>query len=199
MNNNVRNNNVRTITVNFDPDALPHLAAALGYSARHHGSGTCFQRCAALMLDLTGVQGWKATAPTLVFGVVRAATEEEQRTIPHASTVPFIHAWVEVRWQPQPQDGQPAQATVAVLAPTLIERMDGLRPVERADYYDQNGVGRTWRLEADAFLKVAKRFKLSSAFLHQKARAGKGDVTGALLTAAGVRYRLTEHNSVIPA
>lgn len=156
---------------------LTHLNAAVSYRSAH--GNQCVLRSAALMLDLPGA--------TLVFGVVRAATEAERAADPRASRVPFIHAWVEY-------DGR------LLFAPTLIERMGGeLRPFAIDDYYTVNGVTRTWRLSHDDFMKVARRFKLSAAFRHGKDRAGHRDVSEALLAAAGVRYVLSERNTMLPA
>lgn len=158
-------------------DNLPHLAAALGYSSAS-GGNTCVQRAAALMLDMTGA--------TLVFGVLRAATPEERKRIGNrASPVPFIHAWVEYRGE--------------LFAPTLIETFGDLRALPLDVYYTENGIARTWRLEHKAFMQIARRYRLSSAFRHQSARAGDGEVTDALLRAAGVKYVLSERRTLLPA
>jgi hypothetical protein len=158
-------------------DGLPHLSAAMSYRSTT-GQNTCVQRAAALMLDLTGA--------VLVFGVVRAATPEERAKIgPTASPVPFIHAWVEYRDE--------------VYAPTLIERFGDLRPLPLDLYYSENGVERTWRLEHKAFMLVARRYRLSSAFRHNSDRAGHADVADALLRAAGVKYVLSERRTLLPA
>lgn len=161
----------------LDLDELPHLAAALGYRSST-GANSCVQRAAALMLDLTGA--------TMVFGVVRAATPEEQASIgPKASPVPFIHAWVEYRGK--------------LYAPTLVERFGDLRPFPIDVYYSANGVTRTWKLEHKAFMQIARRYSLSAAFRHQSERAGRGDVTDAILRAAGVKYVLSARRTLLPA
>jgi len=158
---------------------LPHLMAAMTLSAKTPGAGTCFQRAAALMLDLPA-------DAELVFGVLRAAPPEERAKNPNASPVPFIHAWVEFRGQ--------------LLAPSTIERTGGrLRAMPLDEYYDINGITRTWRLESAGFRQVARRFKLAAAFKHGAARAGSGVVVDALLKAAGVRYVLSERRTVLPA
>lgn len=152
----------------------PTLVDALSFG---NGHGTCVQRASALMLDMPGAE--------LVFAIVRAGTPEEQQAGSHISPVPFIHAWVE-------QAGQ-------VYAPTLIERMDGdLRPLPVDVYYRSNGVKRTWRLPRPAFMLVAKRWKLAASFKHRSQRAGRGEVADALLRAAGVRYVLSNRNTILP-
>lgn len=156
---------------------LRHLEAAVRFAARTPGAGTCIQRSAALMLDLRNA--------TLVFGVMRAATPEELEKLPNASPVPFIHAWVEL-------DG-------AVYSPTKISDAGDLRPFTKADYYSANEIRQTWTLSAVAFGAIAKRFGLSAAFRHNRARARSGDVTDALLTAAGVKWKLSERHTILPA
>jgi hypothetical protein len=153
----------------------PHLKAALTYTSVT--GNTCVQRAAALMLDLPGA--------TMVFGVMRAASAEEMGKDPRASPVPFIHAWVEYRG--------------ILLAPTTIERTGGeLRAMPLDDYYRINGITKTWRLGPAAFLMVARRWKLSSAFKHNSSRAGRAEVADALLKAAGVRYRLSDRRTLLP-
>ena len=158
-------------------DTLPHLKAAMVYQTAN-GSNTCVQRAAALMLDLTGA--------TLVFGLMRPATAEERERIGEkASPVPFIHAWVEYRGE--------------LLAPTLIETFGDLRALPVEVYYGANGIKTTWRLEHKAFMQIARRYKLSSAFKHQSARAGDGMVADALLRSAGVKYVLSDRRTILPS
>ena len=153
----------------------PYLAASLRLKSAT--GGTCFHRSAALMLDLRGA--------TLVFGVLRAATPEEQAKTPGASPVPFIHAWVEYRNM--------------LLAPTTLERTGmELKAMPLADYYRVNAITTTWRLDHAAFMQVAKRWNLASALKHNSARAGDGRMVDALLAAAGVRYRLSDRRTVLP-
>jgi hypothetical protein len=157
---------------------LTHLASALTFKSRTGNTGTCVQRAAALMLDLRNA--------TLMFGVVRAATPEELEKNPDASPVPFIHAWVEWRGD--------------VYSPSSIEKFKGeLLPLPKDVYYRANAVSRTWPLEPKAFQAVAKRFGLSAAFRHGKDRAGDGAVTDALLKAAGVKWKLSERRTLLPA
>jgi hypothetical protein len=157
---------------------LTHLSAAMSLSGTVPGTGTCFHRSAALMLDLPA-------DAVMVFGVLRAATPEEIEKMPNASPVPFIHSWVEFRGM--------------LLAPTTMERTGGeLRPMPLEDYYTVNAITRTWRLTSTPFQQVARRFKLSAAFKHGSARAGKGEIIDALLQAAGVRYKLSERRTVLP-
>lgn len=159
-------------------ESLPNLLAAMSLQATTPGAGTCFHRCAALMLDLP-------PDAEMVFGVLRAATAEERAKIPNASPVPFIHAWVEFRGQ--------------LLAPTTIERTGGeLRAMPLESYYQANQIRVTWRLRWPAFNQVARRFRLAAAFKHGSARTGSGEVVDALLKAAGVRYTLSERRTVLP-
>lgn len=154
-----------------------YLQAALNLQSRN-GQNTCVQRAAALMLDLPA-------DATLVFGVVRAASADEQAKDPRASPVPFIHAWVEYAGQ--------------LYAPTLIERFKGeLRPIPIDVYYHTNAVTRTWRLGNAGFMQVARRWKLAASLKHGGARAGRGEVADALLQAAGVRYVLSARNTLLP-
>jgi hypothetical protein len=139
--------------------------------------GTCFVRSAALVLDLPGA--------TLVFGVVKAATPEEIAAFGEGSLEPFIHAWVEYKGE--------------VFAPTLLERLGAVRGFSTKDYYEANGVKRTWRLDHPGFQAIAKRYKLAAAFKHGSDRPGKGEVTEAFLRAAGVKFRISEERAVLPA
>lgn len=154
----------------------PHLNAALAYYAGAEGSN-CVQRSAALMLDMPGA--------TLVFGVMSPATPEDLARDPDSSTVPFIHAWVE-----RGND---------LYAPTLVERMKkNFRPIPVDFYYRVNGITKTWRLTHAQFMPIARRWKLASAFKHGSQRAAKGEVAHALLQAAGVRYVLSDKNTILP-
>lgn len=153
---------------------LPYLNAAVNFTSAH--GNQCVQRSAALMFDIRNA--------TFVFAAMRAATEEEQKIIKDASPVPFIHAWVEVGDQ--------------VLAPTLLERFNfDLQPVPKDIYYQANGVGRTWRLSQDEFMKVAKKIGLASALKHGKDRAGSRVTVDALLKAAKVRWFPSERNTLL--
>jgi hypothetical protein len=156
---------------------LPHLSAALAFRGRG-GSGSCTLRSYALALDLR--------LAVITFGTFRAATDDEAAQIgPRASREPFIHCWVEVGDK--------------VLAPTTIERTGGvLVPMGRESYYDVNGARDIRPVPRDAFEAIARRYRLSAALRHGSARAGSGDIAGALLEAAGVRYRLGEHRALLP-
>lgn len=157
--------------------ALKHLHGSMQFSARN-GKGNCFQRSAALALDLSGSE--------IVFGTLRAANLKEVFEIPGASLEPFIHAWVEWRG--------------FVYAPTTVERANGmLVPFEQQDYYQRNGATNIRRLPRAEFERIARRFRLSAAFRHAKQRAGDGEITTAMLDAAGVRWKLSENRSVMPA
>lgn len=155
--------------------SLDHLSAAVSYTSANGKS--CVQRSAALMLDMP--------KGTLVFGVMRAASMDEQLETPGSSPVPFIHAWVEVGDN--------------VFAPTLLEKTDmRLVPFPKNIYYGSNGISKTWRLDHRTFDVVAKRFTLSAAFRHRKARAGSWEITKALLDAAGVPFIASETGTILP-
>lgn len=160
----------------IDLDNCRHLQAALGYAPNGAAAGTCFQRAAALMLDLPGA--------VLVFGHMPCPTPAQRAQEPRASDEPFIHAWVEFNG--------------ALYAPSLVESI-GLRPISPATYYAANRPVQTWRLSHPAFMQVARRYKLSASIRHGGARAASAAVTAALLDAAGVRYAVSADNGVIPA
>jgi hypothetical protein len=160
---------------------LRHLSAALAYTGRG-GLASCVVRSVALALDLKRA--------VVTFGTLRAASEEEALAIgANASRVPFIHAWVELE----------ARGGI-VLAPTTVERTGGvLVPFARASYYGINGARDIRPVPPREFDRIARRFRLSSALRHGSERLGSGEVAGALLAAAGVRYVLGEHRALLPA
>jgi hypothetical protein len=157
---------------------LRYLQAATALRGTGESGQACIQWAAALALDLR--QG------LLTFGTTRAATPEELVSIPGASPVPFIHAWVEI--------GQ------TLYAPTTLARTDWwLVPFDRDDYYTRNGVTDVHRLARARFEAIVKRWGLAAALKHGAARAGSGQLADALLQAAGVRYVVGEGRGVLPA
>lgn len=157
---------------------LRYLSGAMTFVGKSPGGGACVQRAAALTLDLREA--------LLTFGTfVHPITSPEDAAQPGRHDSPFIHAWVE--WQG------------AVYAPTLMERHGTvLRPIEPADYYRVNNATNIRRTPREAFDKVARRYRLAAAFKHGSARAGSGEITEALLAAAGVRWTLTPDRALIP-
>jgi hypothetical protein len=163
----------------FHPSELRYLSAATDYSGSGPNRQACIQWAAALTLDL------RASRAILTFGTLRPGTPEERFTDPRVSDVPFIHAWVEVGdW---------------MYAPTLLERLGEIRPFPCVDYYRVNEVRDVCRVPRDKFDAIVKRFGLAAALKHRSKRAGSGELADALLQAAGVRYILSEHRSVLPA
>lgn len=163
------------------PIAIPglkHLNSALNYEARVHNTATCIQRSTALAMDLNGSH--------MVFGTFRPGDAEERAKSPEVSTVPFIHAWVEWRgW---------------VYAPTTLEKTRmALVPFNPVDYYRANGARDIRRVPRELFKAIVRKYELSSAFRHNRDRAGSGEVSEALLRAAGVKYRISDQRTILPA
>jgi hypothetical protein len=138
----------------------------------------CIHRSAALVLDLPHSD--------LVFGTLRAATPEEQQMIgPEASTTPFIHCWVEL-------------GEDILFAPTTIERCNGsLLPMRRQHYYEMNGVRDVRRLSRKDVLRISGEIGLSAHL--RKGVPAKKSVGATLLDAAGVRWKLSADEGIIPA
>jgi hypothetical protein len=150
--------------------ALRYLSAATKYSGRE-GNNLCVQWSVALALDVR--------AGLVTFGTLRAATEEEAKTIAYASREPFIHCWVEV--------GD------TVLAPTTIKRTGGLLvPMRRDSYYELNAAKDVRHVPRKVFEDIAHRHRVASALRHLSPRFGSGKITEDLLAAAGVRYRISD-------
>lgn len=157
---------------------LPHLWGAMNIPTNHNHN-LYIHRAAGFVLDMPGAE--------LVFGTVRAATDEEAAMIgPRASREPFIHAWAEIKG--------------SVVAPTLIERMGGvLKGIDRDEYYKMNGVTDVHRLSRPDLLKVAKRIGLSRHLIKHVPTKGGASVGGSLMEAAGVKARSTEDGGIVPA
>lgn len=153
---------------------MPHLKGAMKLTGFGQ-TKMCIHRSAAFVLDVPGAE--------LCFGVFRAATPEEIELQPEASREPFIHAWAEFRG--------------AVYAPTTIEAMGGLHPIDPAYYYEINGATEIRRMPRPKLLKVAKAIGLSQHLRHGKpARASVG---GTLLDAMGIEYRVSPDGGLVPA
>lgn len=158
--------------------ALPHLDRALRFTPSEPGtgSGSCFHRAVALLLD--------TPAGVLAIGTVRAATAEERARIPNASREPFLHAWVEVGG--------------FVYAPTLIERLGTLLPIERGTYYEANGVSNVHYLRRALVKRLAAEHGWSRHFLRNRPPRLATPLGSVLLAAAGIAYRIADGAGVIP-
>lgn len=151
--------------------ALPTLSAAMSALDAEHG--LCFHYSAALCLDLANSY--------VMLGTFRAATDEERKTIPGASPVPFIHCWVEL--------------SGLVLAPTLIRAMGGqLIPIERDRYYAAN---------AATNVHAIPRFVVQTLGLEHHLTTGEplpgGRAVGSILAdVAAYPYRVSERGTMLP-
>jgi hypothetical protein len=148
-----------------------HLEAARLHLAAPRG--LCFHYSAALCLDLPGSD--------VCIGTLRGATLDEIAANPEMSPVRFYHAWVEI--------GN------VLVAPTLVDKMGDLVPINRASYYTANGVQDVKRL--------SRRQLVALGDVSQHVRTGRplacGNSLGHLmLIAAGHRYKISEQGGVIP-
>lgn len=158
---------------------LRHLSACIAGIETASGTGACFFRSVALLLDLGG----KAE---IVIGTFKAATPAELAGTSHAATSDFIHCWVE-------SDGY-------VYSPTTFEGNGGrLAPAIPSVHYDVNGARDMRRL---GLREVREAFagRGLSAYL----KAGRPMTPGpgladVLLEAASVKYKLNERGGVEPA
>lgn len=156
---------------------LPHVYGAINMPT-DHPHGLCIHRAAGFVLDVPG--------STLCFGTIRGASAQEIAEIgPRASTVPFIHAWAEIKNE--------------VYAPTLIERMGGkLLGIDRDEYYAANRVRDVYRLDRPKLLKIAKAIGLSRHLTKHVETKDGASVGESLLNAAGVPHRLTDDGGIVP-
>jgi hypothetical protein len=142
------------------------------------GTGVCFHRSAALVLDLPGSE--------LCIGTFRGATDEELKLNPKASTEPFLHAWVE-------HNG-------LVYAPTTIEANNNtLRPYTKAEYYEVHDAKDIHRLSRRDLISLSGKIGLSQHLLHGKPTKNDASVGGSILDAAGVEWKDSATGGVIPA
>jgi hypothetical protein len=157
------------------PAKLKLLRAAMRMQSTTQSTGMCFHRAAAMALDLPAAQ--------VVFGIFRAATPEEQLTIPNASTVPFIHAWVE--WGGK------------AFAPTTIEREGGLFAMIPEGYYRVNGARSIKRLKRAALVRIARETGLLQHLT--KNRDLKGSFIKAMLDEVGMPFTVSDDGGIVPA
>jgi hypothetical protein len=156
----------------------PHLWRSLAFAAvGAAGNGSCFHRAVALCLDMPRVR--------IAIGTVRAATADERRSIPNASTVPFIHAWCEL-------------GKDTVYTPTLVERWDGLIPFDREQYYHFNGVSNVHHVSRKRVMDLAKLHSWSSHILRDKPRKLVPTLGQVILEASGIPHMVNEDRGVTP-
>lgn len=150
------------------PANLPHLLGAMNLEGPR---GLCFHRAVGFMLDVGPPK-----LPTLVIGRVREANEEERAKLgDNASPTPFIHAWCE--WQGM------------VFAPTLIEAMNGLFPVDPVMYLERNGAKELARLTRGDVKRLDRLHGYSAHLRKFTPLKGGESFGGSLLKAAGVQWR----------
>ena len=142
--------------------------------------GMCFHRAAGLVLDFPPA--------TLAVGTLPAVTAEQQQLVPEASSVDFLHAWVEVKdW---------------VYAPTLIERSeeDGTPwAVPKEIYYAINAPRNVSHLSRATLKKLSVEYGMARHLTHftsLKHGAKFGDI---ILNAMGIEYVVTSTGGVLPA
>lgn len=170
----------------LDERINPHLYFVVRYFSAENGKGNCFHRSAALVLDIPGTE--------IVMGTFRAATPEERLQIgPRASSVPFIHCWVEAEIE--------GKGRVA-LAPTTIETVGELVTMPAAAYREKNGARDFYTITRKELLRLSGEYGISANL------RGKGDLKGeaatlrlggVLLKAAGVPHAITAEGGVVPA
>lgn len=158
--------------------STPHLLGCVQNLGTNNGKGMCFHRSIALLYDWPDAE--------LVIGKFRAATEEEQKRIPNASKVPFIHCWIE-------RHGQ-------VYAPSTIERMGNeLRPMSREAYYGMNGTEEWGRMDKKRLLKVAAGTGLA-AHVRYGTKLIEGEAAAhVIMRGFRIDYGITEFGSMVPA
>jgi hypothetical protein len=156
---------------------LSNLEQAMSL-ASPSGNGLCFHWSAALCLDIPG--------SIMVIGILKPLGEREIAAglaLPDdASNVPFYHAWVEYKGQ--------------VLAPTLIEAMGGLRPINKTWYYNINGCHNMRRISRRDLLQLIKsNNELKDEILFG---AENGKLVDNLMKLAKLPYKLSDRRGVIP-
>lgn len=158
---------------------LLHLSACISQLKTASGTGACFFRSAALLLDFGG-------SAELVMGTFNAATPAEKKSTPNASTSDFIHCWVEY--------------DDYVYAPTTFEANGNrLIPIITSLYYETNGARDMHRLRL-ADVRAAFGGRGLSAYLkHGRPMTAGPGLPSVLLEAAGVKYKLNGQRGVEPA
>lgn len=156
--------------------SMPHLWGAM-HMIGYAGNGLCIHRAAGFVLDTPGAE--------LCFGTFRAASPEELAVDPRGSTEPFIHAWAELEGY--------------AYAPTTIEAMGRLVPIDRDYYYRINGARDIRRLSRKDVLRISGEIGLSAHLRHDKPTRNGASVGQTLMDAAGVRHAVTADGGIIPA
>lgn len=160
---------------------LPLLWSVINnMESKHIANGLCFHRSVALILEIP-------VAAELCMGVLRAATEEERKTIPDASPEPFIHCWVEYGGN--------------VIAPTTYEAFGGkILPMERISYYTKNGIveGTVHRLPRPIVKKLARKYNVVQHLRSLKPLSNGAKFASIFLDAANIPYRINERGGIIP-
>jgi hypothetical protein len=151
------------------PKKMPHLRGAKKLVG-HPGQKLCVHESAAFVLDVPGA--------VLCIGTFRASTPEEIAATPNASPVPFIHAWAE--WG------------------GLVWSPTAMRTCSPDAYYAANGARDIKRLPRPVLLKIAREIDLSRHLRLGYPTRDNASVSGALLQAAGVPYRIENH-AILPA
>jgi hypothetical protein len=157
---------------------LPRLRQVVeGLHPAVDGSGLCFHRAAALVLDMR----WAF----LCIGTLRAASEQEAELNPRYSPVPFLHAWVE-------------QGPV-VWAPSLLEAHGGeLLPIDRDAYYTANDARDIYRMGRAELVKLDRQHGWSRRLVFGRRKTGELSLGAVLLEALGVPHVVVD-GAVLPS
>lgn len=157
------------------PPRLPPLKLLQKALELKGSQGLCFHRSAAFVFDVPG--------STMMFGTFEAPPPDQR--LPGDSDVPFIHAWAEWRG--------------FVYAPTTIERLGGLCPINLVGYYAVNGIHDVRTLTRPQLLALDRQLALKRALRLNLPCRGGASFGGSLLDAAGVRWQPATGGGVIPA
>lgn len=149
--------------------SLARLGRAMQWLGAN-GQAPCVMWSFALALDIGG---------DVVCATLPGVADRDRALFPpNASDVPFIHAWTE-------KGGH-------VYSPTLARQHGGaLAPIDRDVYYRGNQPIELWRLGHRDVEALDRRLRFSAALKHGKRRAA-GATVRAVLSAAGVRYRVVD-------
>lgn len=158
------------------PD-MKHLRGAMRMRSPVPGQGLCFHRAVGFVLDITTAK--------LVIGTIRESTPEEIELLgPNSSTVPFIHAWCEVR--------------DAVIAPTTYERAGNkLVPMDRRSYYEKNGVRDVHRFDRAWVKRLAKLHGFDKHLAEHRPLPEGVSFAQTILDEGGIPYRI-DAEAVLP-
>lgn len=156
---------------------LPTLASAIRMLEPNPGNGLCFHLSAALCYDLPKSK--------LVIGVFNPNIEAVKAEGGETDGLPFYHCWVEYYGN--------------VLAPTTIERVGRLQPMERTGYYNINGVSKFSIIPRSKLFDIFKR----KPELLQQLKFGlqprkDGLLVDNLMKAAKLSFIVNETGGVVP-